>query len=294
MNPFDWRGPQFLGFYLCVSGLGFVLMYLVSRGVFTGSPRLPTGEARRHLRDPYLLSYLRGGASHALQTVAFSLHKRKLLSSSGAFLAASGSRDALQAVRNPLERALLSLCGTPRKAADLMQHRDLRRAVDIYIQPLRNSGLVADGAEFSRRMPGFIAIAGTLAALGALKVIIALQRGHANVAFLVVLTLLVLTVVTSLYRRRRTNAGDQALADQQTLFGRLRNRVQRLAADGATDEAVLVAATFGLDALPSDAYPFAKRLRRNIQNNSSNSCSSGCGSSCGGGGCGGGCGGCGS
>jgi hypothetical protein len=74
---------------------------------------------------------------------------------------------------------------------------------------------------------------------------------------------------------------------------RLRNRVSLLAADGATNEAVLVAATFGLTALPASRFPFAKQLRKTIDARSN---SSGCGASsgCGGGGCGGGCGGCGS
>lgn len=37
-----------------------------------------------------------------------------------------------------------------------------------------------------------------------------------------------------------------------------------LAADSATNEAVLVAATFGLIALPNKAYPFVRQLRKTI------------------------------
>ena len=90
----------------------------------------------------------------------------------------------------------------------------------------------------------------------------ALQRGHSNVFFLILLTGRGLIAAYVIFNRRRTYAGDRALSDQQTLFERLRNRVNRLAADGATDEAVLVAAAFGLAALPTNAYPFAARLKR--------------------------------
>ena len=71
---------------------------------------MPSAEARRHLRDPYLLAYLRGGLREALQTIAFSLNRRKLLSAAGSGLVATGSKETLQAVKNPLELALLSQC----------------------------------------------------------------------------------------------------------------------------------------------------------------------------------------
>jgi uncharacterized protein (TIGR04222 family) len=300
MNPLDMRGPVFLVFYLLVSGIGLFVMYLVSKGLFTNSPRAPTGQARRLLRDPYLLAYLRGGARQTLETLAFSLNRRKLLSSVGDNVVTTRSKEALQAVRQPLELALLSQCGTTRLAGSMLQDSALHRVVDRYVQPLRDSGLIADGAELGRRLPAFIVIAGGLLALGATKIYVALQRGHTNVAFLIVLMLLALFLAVVAFRRRRTCAGDRALSDQQTLFARLRNRVQNLASDGATDEATLIAAAYGLADLPATHYPFAARLRRQNQqssSDSSSSCGSSCGSSCSSGsscGGGGGCGGCGS
>jgi uncharacterized protein (TIGR04222 family) len=292
MNVLDLRGPQFLGLYAVLSGLGLTLIYMVARGLWTDSPRTPSPEGRRQLRDPYLLAYLRGGSLEVLQTVAFSLNKRKLLSSSGTSLAATKSRDALQAVRNHLELSVLSKCATTQTMAEVMRDRNLRRAAESYAEPLRESALVINADELKRRLPVWLTITGLLLALAVTKIVIALKHGHMNVAFLVVLTIFVLIWAYGILHRRRTPAGDQALADQQTLFGRLKGRVTRLAADGATDEAVLVAAAFGLDALPPDAYPFAASLRRQAHNSSTNTSSCG-GSSCGGG-CGGGCGGCGS
>jgi len=223
----------------------------------------------------------------------FSLNKRKLLGSAGTALAATKSRDALQAVRNHLELSVLSKCATTQTMAEVMRDRHLRHAAENYAEPLRESGLVVNAEELKRRLPVTLTVTGGLLALGVTKIVVALHRGHTNIAFLVVLTIFVLVWAYGILHRRRTRAGDRALADQQTLFGRLRGRVNRLASDGATDEAVLIAAAFGLDALPSDAYPFAASLRRQARDGSANSSSCG-GSSCGGGGCGGGCGGCGS
>jgi len=296
MNPFDWRGPQFLGLYIVVSGIGVVLMYLVARGLLTNSPRLPSGEGRKRLRDPYLLAYLRGGVPETIKTVLFSLSRRKLVTATPVRLSVTDSRDAVQAVSNPLEKAVLARCAAGREGLEIVRDSGLKHAVENYAEPLRETGLVANAEEFSRRMPALLAIGGTLLAGGAIKVGYALLHGHTNVAFLVALTGFALFLVFEAFRRRRTSAGDRALSDQQTLFGRLKNRAKRLAADGATDEAVIVAAAFGLSELPTSGNAFLSNLKRQLSKNqnSSGSCSSGCGSSCGGGGCGGGCGGCGS
>ncbi len=292
MNPFDLRGPQFLAFYLFASAVGLIIMYLASRGALFGTARAPAGDARRQLRDPYLLAYLRGGVGAALQTVAFSLSKRRLLTATSANVIASRSTEALAAVKNPLEHALLSQCSTSQPFSEVLRDRRLQIAAENYAEPLRVSGLIADDGELARRRPAFQLVAGTLFTLGAIKIYLALQRGHSNVLFLVILTLLVVVLVHRIYRRQRTNGGDRALGDQQTLFARLKGRAARMSVDGASDEAVLVVAAFGLAALPAASYPFIAQLRRQMTDSSSSSwssCSSS--SSCGGGG---GCGGCGS
>jgi uncharacterized protein (TIGR04222 family) len=291
MNPFALRGPPFLVLFLFASVLGCVVMYLAVRGRLFGSGRPAASDAYRHLRDPYLMAYLRGGFSEACQTVVFSLHERKLLTDGDSRLAATGSKDSLQAIRNPLELALLRELATPRSLVQLLNDGKLKDAVESYAAPLREAGLVADAEELQRRLPIFLVVGGGLAGLSGSKLYVALNGGHSNVAFLVIITLLALFVVFAIFRRRRTNAGDTALANQQSLLSRLRDRVSRLAADGATNEAVLVAATFGLIALPSRGYPFAAQLRKQASKQSDSG--SGSSNGCGGGGCGGGCGGCG-
>jgi uncharacterized protein (TIGR04222 family) len=299
MNMFDLRGPEFLAVYLLASVLGLFVLHAVSRRASPQSPRLPSGDARRLLRDPYLLAFLRGGAPQALQTVAFSLSERGLLSVSKWGLIAGGSRAAPHAVTHPLEVAVRAECVSLRGIGKLLHDKRLKRAVDEYAAPLKEWGLIADDAEYARRLPAFLAVAGMLLAMTVIKIRVALQGGHSNIAFLVLLTVVALILAIVIFRRRRTRAGDRALADQRTLFAPLKGRVKHLAAAGATNEAVLIAAAFGLGALPGAAYPFADTVHRQSQNGAAgcgggsagSGGGSGGGSSAGCGGCGGGCGG---
>jgi uncharacterized protein (TIGR04222 family) len=294
MNPFDLSGPAFLGLYALVSAAGLLFMYFTARGAIAGPPRPAASDAYKHLRDPYLVAYLNGGFRHTLMTVVFSLHQRKIVSGGGEVqLRASRSKDVLAAVHNTLEQAVLRALAIPQRLHQVRDDRNLKNDVEAYVEPLRVAGLIADEDEYRRRLPVFVLVGGVLFALAATKVVIALGRGHANVEFLMLCAVLALAVTWQIFNRGRTNAGDRALANQQALLARLKDRVKRLSAHGATNEAVLVAATFGLAELPGNSFPFAKQLRKNINAPSkSDGCGSSCGSSCGGG-CGGGCGGCG-
>jgi hypothetical protein len=279
MNIFDMRGPEFLAVYLLASVVGLIVLWVVSR---RASSHLPSGDARRLLRDPYLLAYLRGGAQQTLKTVAFSLSERGPQAS----------------VTHPLEVAVLAECESRRRIGNLLRDKRLKRMVEEYAAPLKEWGLLADDAEYARRLPAFLAVAGVLLAISVIKIRVALQGGHSNIAFLVLLTVVALVVAIVIFRRRRTRAGDRALADQRTLFAPLKGRVKQLAAGGATQEAALIAAAFGMVALPAAAYPFADAEHRQSQNGAAAGGGSadggggdGGGSSAGCGGCGGGCGG---
>jgi uncharacterized protein (TIGR04222 family) len=293
MNIFDLRGPEFLAVYLLASVVGLIFFYVVSRRAPPQNARLPSGDARRLLRDPYLLAFLRGGAQQTLQTVAFALSERGLLSISKKGLIASGERGARHALTHPLEIAVFAECGSLRGIGKLLRSRGLKQLAEEYAAPLRESGLIADHSEYSRRLPAFLTVAGVLLAMTVIKIRAALQGGHSNIAFLLMLTVVVLIVAVVILRRRRTSAGDRALADQQTLFAELKGRVKRLAVGGATSEAILIAAAFGMAALPSSAYPLADEVRRQSQISAAG-CGAGSGGGGGGsGGGGGGCGGCG-
>ena len=143
MNMFDLRGPEFLAIYLLVSVVGVIVLYVVSRRASPQSQRLPSGDARRQLRDPYLLAFLRGGAEQTLQTVAFSLSERGLLSVSKKGLIASGERSALNAVTHPLEVAVLAECESLHGIGKLLHNKRLKRMAEDYGAPLKECGLIA-------------------------------------------------------------------------------------------------------------------------------------------------------
>ena len=114
MNPFDLRGPAFLAFYAFVSAAGLLYMYFATRGQIFGSPRPASSDAYRHLRDPYLVAYLKGGFRHALTIVVFSLHQRKIVTGAGEpELRATRSQDVLAAIHNTLELAVLRSLARP-------------------------------------------------------------------------------------------------------------------------------------------------------------------------------------
>lgn len=292
MNMFDMRGPEFLAVYLLASVVGLTVLWVVSRRALSQT-QLPSADARRLLRDPYLLAYLRGGAQQTLQTVAFSLSERGLLSVSKYGLIAGGSHGASHSVTHPLEHAVLAECQSLRGIGKQLRGKRLKRTAEEYAAPLKEWGLIADDAEYARRLPAFLAVAGVLLAITAIRIRVALQGGHTNIAFLVLLTVVALVVASVIFRRRRTRAGDRALADQRTLFTPLKGRVKQLAAGGAIQEAVLIAATFGLAALPGAAYPFVDAELRNAQNGAAAGGGSAGGGGGDGGGSGAGCGGCG-
>jgi len=293
MNMFDMRGPEFLAVYLFVSVIGLIVLYVVAGRASPQSLRLPSGDARRQLRDPYLLAFLRGGADQTLQTVAFSLSERGLLNFSRVGVVASRERGALHAVTHPLEAAVLTECASLRAFGKLLRDKQLKRTAEDYGAPLKEWGLLADDAEYARRLPAFLAVAGVLLAMTVIKIRVALQGGHSNIAFLILLTAVALIVAIVIFRRRRTSAGARALADQRTLFAQLKGRVKQLGAGGSTHEAVLIAAAFGLAALPGTAYPFARAVHRQAQNSAVGCGGGAAGGGDGGGGSGGGCGGCG-
>ena len=194
---------------------------------------------------------------------------------------------------HPLEHAVLAECQSLRGIGKQLRDKRLKRTAEEYAAPLKESGLIADDAEYARRLPAFLAVAGALLAITAIRIRVALQGGHTNIAFLVLLTVVALVVASVIFRRRRTRAGDRALADQRTLFAPLKGRVKQLAGRRRDQEAVLIAATFGLAALPGAAYPFVDAERRNAQNGAAAGGGSAGGGGGDGGGSGAGCGGCG-
>jgi len=155
--------------------------------------------------------------------------------------------------------------------------------------------LVPSEEQMGRRRKFMVVAVFVLLVVAMIKLVLAVERGHSNVVFLIMVAIASLFAVWLPVRSRRTRLGDRMLADLRRLFAALRRRAATIRRGEMTGEAMLLAAVFGLSALPSGAYiDLLQAYHRVDQAKGSSGCGSGCGS--GGSGCGGGggCGGCGS
>ena len=287
-NPFLLHGGAFLLFYLALALLviwGLRLVYRSTEG--------EGGSAAMSMTDPYLIACLRGGAKEALRVATVALIDRGLLIASGKTLATK-NRHSVKMVNRPLERAVLARYIFPGDADEIFSDPGARAACDAYKKALAENGLLADGSVYGRRLLPTLVAFGVLIGVTIVKIIIAYSQGRHNVGFLIALTIIACIAILVVFGRSRTAQGDATIGDLKQLFGRLKARAKALAAGGSTNEAALLAAVFGINALSVSTFPFVRQLYpTKSSSDGGSSCSSGgssCGSSCGGG-CGGGCGG---
>jgi uncharacterized protein (TIGR04222 family) len=284
VNPFDLRGPAFLGFYA-------LLAAVVIGGLAVVRWRLESGPVPK-LRevDPYLVAYLRAGPEEVLRVVVMSLLDRKLLRDEGAgiLVAVAG---ATKRVRRQIERSVLHEFAQPMLAAGVIPILRASRSCDELRDELRRLKLIPDDPAMGRRFVVGLAGLIVLWMVAVTKIEIAFTRGHRNIGFLIVLAFLASFVAVAVLSAHRTTIGSRVLDDLEELFRGLRERAQPIAAGGATNEFALLLGVFGAVALAGEARRTASLL---FPAPSSDSGGGGCGSSCGGGCGGGGCGGCGS
>jgi uncharacterized protein (TIGR04222 family) len=294
MNPFDLRGPEFLLFYLGLSIATLVAVVVLRRSREPGR-QFPQPK----LSDPYLIGYLRGGPSAAIESAVVSLIDRGLIDVSDDRVRCNRhQRGSL--LTDPLERAIVEELGTPRKPGDLgsMKFPDVFSGYD---RALSRLGLVADAEEKAARLRDTLAASMFLAVVAGIKIAVALSRGRTNIILLVILAILAVVVVIIFGNPRTTKRGKNVVEDLRTLFSGLQSRAESLAPGRSAGELALVSALFGAYTLPVSAFPMREKLfpqpapSSGSDSSGGSSCgssSSSCsGSSCGGGG---GCGGCGS
>ena len=290
MNPLSLTGPSFLGFYV-VLGIAIVLAMRAWIRHFESVDAQP----QQNMSDPYLIAYLRSGENEALRVATVSLLDRGLLVANGEYLTTKNII-AFGVAQRPIEKAILRHFASPIEAYTLFKDEGAKNACAAYAKILKQQRMIADGGTYLKRLlPATIAL-GLLLAATWLKVNIAFSQGRHNVGFLIALTIVFSIIVLVIWRRRRTALGDAMLTDLRSLFSRLKGRAKALRAGGQTNEAALLAAVFGLSALPAASFPFIERLYPAKARDgggcgtSSSSCSSGgssCSGGCGGGGCGG-------
>lgn len=287
-NPFDLRGPPFLLFYACLGILVAIVIRMVQRSREEGAPpRIDTS-------DPYLIAYLRGGKNEAARVAAISLIDRGLLKEHGDDeLVAAANSDT---VRRPIEKALILLFTKPQSAGAMFSAPGIEATCRGLEDHLVRRGCLPNDAVRAQRRELFIAALVVLLGVAGVKIVVALARGHTNIAFLVVSAIVFVLICRRIVKRRRTRRGDELLHDLRRLFARLRDRARNLSPGGANADAALLAAVFGVAALPASGFGYAHRLFRKSSKSDSgggSSCGSSCGSSSGSSSCGGGGGGCG-
>jgi uncharacterized protein (TIGR04222 family) len=289
MNPFDWNGPQFLLFYLALGVFAYLFLrfYVAHRERRHPIPPLK-------MNDPFQIAFLRGDTNETIRIASLSLIDRGLLrvldpSSKTPTLETTKPQD-INLGKTRIERALLKLFRTPQDAGAAFEDKECKKACETYSEQLGQHRLVRSAEIVQERLLPIGLIALLLAGIAVLKIYIALERGRPNIGLLIVLSIVVVYFLILLIWRHRTGLGDRVLSDLKTLFQSLHMRRDTLRPRMQTAEAALLAAVFGISALPAPFQYARDVFRKSTKNNSS--CGSSCGSGCGGGG--GGCGGCGS
>ncbi len=291
MNPFNFSGPQFLFFFVIFIGIVNIALRIWQRHVEAKGP-MP----KLDMSDPYRIAYLRGGAAEALKVAAFALIDRGLLKVSNTSDQLTSAPNAEELVRRPIEKSVLALFRMPTDVTRLFENAELNPACKQYLQELTDARLLYGSGPQPHRFSSVLAASGAIGGVAGIKFLLAIQRGKSNIMFLLILAAVGIAFAWASMISRRSGLGLRFLKDQRTLFGRLQKQAQFIKPGGGSADAVILAALFGLTALPANAFPFVKKL---FPQPSGSDGGSSCGSSGGDGGSsgcggGGGCGGCGS
>jgi uncharacterized protein (TIGR04222 family) len=295
MNVFDWRGPDFLAFYIlffpaCL-GLAVWLRWKLRVPIAAEQPDTPE-------LDGYAAAYLNGGKVLAVNTAIANLVNQKII---------GVEKNKIRRTRDmprpgfgqSIERMIYD--SADRKEGSSLAEARLTAgpAVIAIAEDLKQRGLVVTDAAARRAVLLPLLIAGAAVAVGGIKIAVGISRDK-PVSYLVALCIIfsVISLFTLARRPLRSRYGDKALRELQESHVGPR-QLGRHAPDIPMADFATMMGLFGFEALAGTEL---ETLRRSLQPPSSSGGWSGCGSSCGGGGgncgggggCGGGgCGGCG-
>lgn len=294
LNPFDWSGPWFLLAYLIFG----VLVYYLARELLIRQ-ELRNPHAQLSLADdPFRIAFLRGGALEAVKIAAIVLVDRGLLRADGPLLE-TASADSLRFATHDIERDVLRLyLGRQGHSKELAAQADMLPACRAYQDSLTQQELLVGPPLLRRRERITLPAHYLLLTVAAVKAVIAISRQHYNLLFLALLLTIFLFMLRGLRTQATSWSAQRLLTDLRMLFGRLNQRASRLQAGSSSADMALLAAIFGLGALPLSVYAYVAELYP-VPRHSSDSSSGSTGDSSSGGGDGGGdgggsgCGGCG-
>jgi uncharacterized protein (TIGR04222 family) len=294
----DWRGPDFLKFYLVALPIVLLLGFWLRNRLLKPDRPLRQDELPD---DVYVLAGLAGGGQQIVHTAIPNLMQQgaiKLKQSDGVKVerASPGSPTA-----HPLERRILE--AIPEAGLDLKSvYARSNSLVASIMDSLEDRHWIIREADESRIRFQPFAVVLLLPLLGIIKILVGLMRER-PVGFLVALVVFSVVVAAFCFLRRpkRTQLGERALNAARSAY---ENERRRHHGDPHHSGSMipLSVALFGLTALSGTAYASLQQQLKPAPQ--SQSTASGCGgaSSCGGGGSGcggggggggGGCGGCG-
>jgi uncharacterized protein (TIGR04222 family) len=252
-NPFDLRGPEFLVFYAILGiTVNLLLRFLISRKEKQNYP------ARWDYTDPYKIAYLRAGTPEALRVVLFSLIDRGLLKAYGDQVKAEAGAKSM--VKRPIEQAVVTFFSKPQSAKAVFTNSGADSEVEGYRQSLASEGLLTYRKFNLSRMPLALVALFLIIGVSATKIIIAFSRGHYNILFLVILTLVFTIWASATWNKERTGAGDEVLQQLKYRFHSLKLRAASIRPGGMTNDASYLTAVFGLSELSGAFSPYVKSL----------------------------------
>jgi uncharacterized protein (TIGR04222 family) len=293
VNPFDLRGPEFLGFYFVVFLLGLIAAFILRWWL-----RTPGDAPRPELLDlsPYEVAYLKGGPAAAIDAALVRLIHRNILA-----IDASERRltikSKLPTGATHLEQVLYGAAGENSGALAGTVRRKASTTAEKLRARLERFGLLVtqERALLARLLPGLVVW--LVALIGLIKIFVGMSRNR-PVGFLVLLVIVTVMVGIAFLAKKplRSRRGDRALSRLQVGNAALRYSAGRHVSRLADDDLLMALGLFGTGVLaggPLASLPAALRPppAKSGGWSSGSSCGSCGSSSCGGGGCGGGCGG---
>jgi uncharacterized protein (TIGR04222 family) len=208
--------------------------------------------ASRDCTAPYELAALRGGTNETMKVVIISLIDRGLLKASGTTVVAEPR--AKHMVDQPVEWAVVSYFQLPRTAQECFSDRVVMREGNKYSRKLADEGLRSDLSIFLWRL---------IPSLAALALLMKLpndswtQNGAVLVAW--AFTVFACWIIVTWFGRL-TGAGKEVLQRARLRFNHLKKNAKKIHHGRDTNDTAILAATFGMDALPADHFPYLATL----------------------------------
>jgi len=281
MNVFDWRGPDFLGFFAVVCAAGFALAFWLRWAL-----RMPSAGNSHDLPelDGYDTAYLNGGRVLAVNTAIANLVNQKALrvDPKEKQIDTIGIEPNLE---HPIEQAVYAAAESGARIGDVRQFA--KPKIERLVDDLKARGLVVGDAQARKAIAIPLILSLAVLTVGVVKLLIGLNRGKPiGILAAMLIVFFVISLIAFARWPLRSRYGDEVLRKLQARHIGSRTLGKRVSSIPATEFAMVVG-LFGLTAL---AGTDLADLRQDLQPPSGSA--SGCGGSCGGG-CGGGCGGCG-